>query len=522
MKITSGILFYLLDKKGAMQHICHGADRTEISHLEYLDEQVEVQSGVLYIHSDKKGVLLFCTNKKYKTSTILAKALTESKDAFSSLWISHVDTSKQAIPNEQFRNEVTRNIEEAWNVFSQFQNDVLEGVVSQEKPEIILDKAKTIFKTSYYLVDRNMDLIYESLDYQTVLKASKGEYYEEQIIDDLLIAKEFHEVAAKKEPFYYFIKYLGCHVYCNNIIVDDVYYARFIVYAENDKQTISSGEEQVANYLSELLRKMIRLGSVPLSNSNDDQMHIVLQRLINGNEPGIVEISHAIEEYHWEKNHLYQAVFLEHFKAAGWEMQIENTMPSMIRKLEQAVSHSCAVFSENKILWLINYTLSDNIQNPYDQAQKLIVLLRDNVLRAGASSTFNDICLLHSATKEAQAALEIGTKKNPSYWIYRFDDYRLSYMLDMICQKNIDPMLLINPAIPILMEYDKTHENELSKTLETLVDKRGNVTQAAEALYIHRTTLFRRLNQIKELTGIDMEEDDLMLELQLSYKILHQ
>ena len=33
------------------------------------------------------------------------------------------------------------------------------------------------------------------------------------------------------------------------------------------------------------------------------------------------------------------------------------------------------------------------------------------------------------------------------------------------------------------------------------VEKRQNVTQAAEALFIHRTTLFRRLNQVKELTG---------------------
>ncbi|MBR3245903.1 MAG: helix-turn-helix domain-containing protein [Lachnospiraceae bacterium] len=44
--------------------------------------------------------------------------------------------------------------------------------------------------------------------------------------------------------------------------------------------------------------------------------------------------------------------------------------------------------------------------------------------------------------------------------------------------------------------------------------------QAAEALFIHRTTLFRRMNQIKELTGLDLDDSDLMLELQLSYRIL--
>lgn len=522
MKITAGILFYLLEKDAKAQHICHGADRMELSHLEHLDKQGEVKSGVLYIYADKNGVLLFCAKKKYKTSDVLANALKESKEAFSSIWIARKDTSKKTTSNERFMSEVTGQIEKAWNFFSQFQNEVLEGVVAQEKLETILDKAKTIFKTSYLLVDRNMELIYQPPDYQAMLQADIGDDYEEQIIDDLLIAKEFHEVATKKEPFYYFIKYLGYYAYCNNIIVDDIYYARFVVYTDNDKQTISSGEEQVAEYLAEILKKMIRMGSFSVSGNNDDQLHMLLQHIINGNEPGIVEISHAIEEHHWEESHLYQVICLEHFKTAGWETQIENTMPSMIKKLEQTGVQSCAVFSENKILWLINWTLSKSVHTPYEQGQQLMVLLRENVLRAGASSSFNNIRLIFSAAKEAQAALETGTKKNPSYWIYRFDDYRLSYMLDRICQKDIDPMLLINPAIPILMEYDKTHDNELSKTLETLVEKRGNVTQAAGTLYIHRTTLFRRLNQIKELTGLDLDNNDLMLELQLSYRILQQ
>ena len=31
---------------------------------------------------------------------------------------------------------------------------------------------------------------------------------------------------------------------------------------------------------------------------------------------------------------------------------------------------------------------------------------------------------------------------------------------------------------------------------------------------------FRRLNQVKEITGLDLEDPDVMLELQLSYRII--
>ena len=72
----------------------------------------------------------------------------------------------------------------------------------------------------------------------------------------------------------------------------------------------------------------------------------------------------------------------------------------------------------------------------------------------------------------------------------------------------------------VLAEYDKAHEGSLSETLKTFIDKKQNVTQAAEALFVHRTTLFRRLNQIRELTGIDLDDQRECLTLQLSYYLL--
>ena len=77
MKITAGILFYLLDRYDDMQHICHGSDRMVLSRSEHFRSQPETEKGVLYIYSDKKGVLLFCSEKKQKTGTILMTALKE-------------------------------------------------------------------------------------------------------------------------------------------------------------------------------------------------------------------------------------------------------------------------------------------------------------------------------------------------------------------------------------------------------------------------------------------------------------
>ena len=133
---------------------------------------------------------------------------------------------------------------------------------------------------------------------------------------------------------------------------------------------------------------------------------------------------------------------------------------------------------------------------------------------------FENLTVLHSAWKEAEAALQIGIRQDKGNWYYRFDDYRLLYMIEAIREKEIAREILVHPAIMVLKKHDETSESQLAETLKMLVEKQGNVTQAAAALFIHRTTLFCRMNQIKELTGLDLDKPGQILELQISYPIL--
>ncbi len=503
-----------------MQHICHGADRMVLKRSEHFRSQEETESGVLYIYADKKGVLLFCTEKKQKPSRILMKALKEADENFSSLWIPYDNLDEDQEKNAHLADEVSEYIGEIWNYFTLVQNEILEAILTQEPTEEVMEKARGLIRETFTIVDRDMLLLYEHPELPGKMTELVGENYSEEIIEELLMAKEFHDVAKKREPFYYFMNNIGQRSYCINIVVDDYYYARLVVNVDQEKDKLSSGAEQLAEYLASVVVQMIRSGSLQMYRSQDDQLHLVCHNLIAGARTKAVELVEAVKAYGWEASHSYQVFCLEPYNAAGWDTQVENTMPTMTRKLEQMWRQSCAVFAGKKIMWVLNCTLSKDVAGASDLSGQLPVLLRENVFKAGASSEFQNISLLASALKEAEAALETGGKNDPSYWYYRFDDYRLNYMIDAIREKDIEPALLVHPAIPILIEHDKEHDSELSDTLKMLLKKHGNVTQAAEALFIHRTTLFRRMNQIKELTGIDLDKPDLMLELQLSYRLL--
>ena len=520
MKITTGILFYLLDRYDNMQHICHGADRMELNRTEHFRNQKETEKGVLYIYADKKGVLLFCSEKEYKASYILMKALKETDEAYSSLWIPYGDQEKNTLRNAHLADEVSEYVSQIWNYFSQVQNDILEAILSQEEIGEVMDKVRVLLRTPFVLISEDFHLIYEHPDISKIAAEETGKDDPNLMTENLQMMKEWDDAEKMNAPFYYFMKDPGRWLYCINILSEGNYYARLAVYGEKGRKALPSGGEQIAEYLSGVIGQMIRQGASLLTNEPNDMLHSLLLQLLEGYEPEAAELSCAIKEYQWEESQTYQMICLEPYMANTEAFSAEKTIPAILRKLEQNQAHSCAVFSDRKIMWVRNLTRSETPEDSGDFSQWLTSVLTEYGLRAGASSSFRNIKLFSSAWKEAEAALKTGIKRNSGNRFYRFDDYRLSFMLDRIRVEEIDSMLLIHPAIPILMEHDQTHENELTKTLETLIEKQGNVTQAAEALLIHRTTLFRRLNQIKELTGINLEDEDLLLELQLSYRIL--
>lgn len=70
-----------------------------------------------------------------------------------------------------------------------------------------------------------------------------------------------------------------------------------------------------------------------------------------------------------------------------------------------------------------------------------------------------------------------------------------------------------------LVAYDKSHRSSLMETIIAYFRHHGNISQTADALYIHRNTLSYRLDRIQELTGQDLENPDERLALQLALKL---
>jgi purine catabolism regulator len=72
-------------------------------------------------------------------------------------------------------------------------------------------------------------------------------------------------------------------------------------------------------------------------------------------------------------------------------------------------------------------------------------------------------------------------------------------------------------SLKALIEYDREHGAELVKTLGAFFEGKCGPKEAASILGVHRNTVLYRLERIRELTGLDLDDAEVRLRLHLAY-----
>ncbi|MBB5935932.1 PucR family transcriptional regulator [Streptomyces zagrosensis] len=127
---------------------------------------------------------------------------------------------------------------------------------------------------------------------------------------------------------------------------------------------------------------------------------------------------------------------------------------------------------------------------------------------AGVSDVRREIAELPAAWREARAAAQAARadeRLGPVATWAGVGPYRLLTGL---------PTAAPDPAVRPLLEQGHA---ELARTVEEFLDRAGQASRTAQALGIHRQTLYYRLSRVEQLTGLDLDtgEDRLLLHMAL-------
>ena len=146
---------------------------------------------------------------------------------------------------------------------------------------------------------------------------------------------------------------------------------------------------------------------------------------------------------------------------------------------------------------------------------ELTVWMKKSGSFCGVSNSFSDIMQLRYFYEQAHIAANYGTKSAGQ--TNRLKDYSLAYALNVLKKENADTIR--HSALEILRKYDRDHGTDFFETLRIYMYNERNQVKTAEQLYLHRNSLYYRINRILEITGLNLDNPETRLHILLSYQI---
>ncbi len=232
-----------------------------------------------------------------------------------------------------------------------------------------------------------------------------------------------------------------------------------------------------------------------------------------------MEILKAVRSTQWSLRDQFSVYFLP-FDEQGSILANADYLITLIENHYINLAERCCrgVVLDNGLVWVTNETrLKESDQSGVMDSLKQLLKTYQSVV--GISVVCEDFFQIHTYFQQANHAIRLGKQKEVDTYFYRFADYSLDYMLES-APGGFDMRDVIHPSLLLLKKVDEENHSELFKTLRVYIKCQYNVSQASNALYIHRSTFSFRLERIESLCGLDLNDERCRLHLLLSFHIL--
>lgn len=149
----------------------------------------------------------------------------------------------------------------------------------------------------------------------------------------------------------------------------------------------------------------------------------------------------------------------------------------------------------------------------------LCSLLVKHRFYAGISNSFDNIYELKQYYRQALNALNYGMAADTRQHIFRYDDYKVDYSLNLLKHK-LDPVECGNPIVIIIREYDLEHGTAYYDLLHAHLLAGNNLEVTARKLRMSSGDLLAQLEEIQEKFAIDWNDGNQLFSIFFTMKLM--
>ncbi len=218
----------------------------------------------------------------------------------------------------------------------------------------------------------------------------------------------------------------------------------------------------------------------------------------------------------------YRAVVVRKYR----QDKPEDFLPEEVSRIRETVRQ---VGSGSEIFPIDNYFVCVCRQDQKDSRQEaehlvsriravLSPRLQENRILFSVGNA-SSVRQLHTTFRQARETADLAAARlEPSEEsIFWFEDLALPSVLITIDRNKRD--LLRGTIVSRLAEYDAQHGGELLETIDVYLACGRNVSRTSRELFIHRNTLLFRLERIRDLLGMDLEDPDNLLLIEIALRL---
>ncbi|AEF85575.1 hypothetical protein TREPR_1549 [Treponema primitia ZAS-2] len=411
------------------------------------------------------------------------------------------------------------------NIYSRFDKwdaDLLEALNHNRDIQAMLDASDNIFNNPLILHDNYYKVISFSKKYTDAFP--RMPYILQEKDADHIDLSEY-DIYSMQRAVLFPTSITGVRSLYVNIFQKNRLQYRLLVLEYSRK--FNPSDSALLEHLAERVQPIIT------GSSADAARQMVLPNIIRniliGEFTDAVSIKELLGTFNWIDD--YQYVCMKVFFDSSYD---EHPALSFIEAgIKEIIPEACVFEYDAAVAVFINMNdMGENIPDAKidsfdgfsgEKVDRFSVImgtfLINNNLKAGISDKFSGFDTLKLYYRQAELALKAGNRSSPLAHLYYFKNIVKSLILDF-CAGEFPPSMICSPELIKLRDYDRKHKADLFRTLLKYLENHLNITGTAIELSIHRSTLTYRLERIREISGLNIEDSSNQWYLLLSFKLL--
>ena len=188
-----------------------------------------------------------------------------------------------------------------------------------------------------------------------------------------------------------------------------------------------------------------------------------------------------------------------------------------IQQLSAILPNSISGIFGNRFITLVSTDKMETLQD--NTLSRLKTFLTMNNMISAVSYLFDRLSDSSAYYNQCQSLLTQSlTVFNESPVVF-YQDYYLKHVLNMLSNLPLAEAS-VHPAIKFTKKYDEEHGTNYIETLQSYFENNRSAAATANALFIHKSTLFYRFDRMKQLFNISLDDNDALFAYEYSIKIL--